>query len=275
MNCLAIYRAERFSPNSVERDRAIMDAVCKRLRQDYNSINVVKEEDISNGMHFTAGEYPLILSMARSQSVLNMLAEEQKRGAIIINSPQQMLNMSRSRIDGLMRENGIPCAPINGSGGWWIKRGDEAAQEKGDVRFANDETEKGRIIKEFHERGITDIVTTAHVDGDLVKFYGVTETGFFFTSYPADTGYSKFGDEQRNGSPRYTPFCKEELHKDATTLARLTGIYIYGGDCIVRSDGSYAIIDFNDWPSFSACREEAAHAIALRAKNIYINKVKE
>ena len=29
----------------------------------------------------------------------------------------------------------------------------------------------------------------------------------------------------------------------------------------MREDGSYVIIDFNDFPSFSRCRKEAARAI--------------
>ena len=40
------------------------------------------------------------------------------------------------------------------------------------------------------------------------------------------------------------------------------GLDVYGGDCIVREDGTFCIIDLNDWPSFSRCREEAAKAIA-------------
>ena len=52
----------------------------------------------------------------------------------------------------------------------------------------------------------------------------------------------------------------------AERLAAVIGLDVYGGDCIVRSDGTFAIIDFNDWPSFSRCREEAAKAIALRVE---------
>ncbi|KAA6328492.1 hypothetical protein EZS27_022616 [termite gut metagenome] len=37
---------------------------------------------------------------------------------------------------------------------------------------------------------------------------------------------------------------------------------VYGGDCIVSSDGTARIIDFNDWPSFAPCRTEASQAIA-------------
>ena len=37
-------------------------------------------------------------------------------------------------------------------------------------------------------------------------------------------------------------------------------------EAIVRADGSFCVIDFNDWPSFSRCREEAAEAIASLIK---------
>ena len=39
---------------------------------------------------------------------------------------------------------------------------------------------------------------------------------------------------------------------------------LYGGDAVVSSEGDIRIIDFNDWPSFSACRDDAAKAIAAR-----------
>jgi hypothetical protein len=37
---------------------------------------------------------------------------------------------------------------------------------------------------------------------------------------------------------------------------------IYGGDCIVGPDGKITIIDFNDWPSYAPCSNEAAPHIA-------------
>lgn len=273
---ISIYRAERYSPNSVERDKAIMDAVCEKLSTRYN-IYKTREEDIeTEGMplmlrladaHLPHSGAPLlVLSMARSRKVLDILTQMEAEGARVINRAQAVLNATRTVIGRMMRENDIPCAPLHGDHGWWIKRGDEAAQEKGDVRFAADERERDATIEEFHKRGITDIVTTAHVRGDLVKFYGVTGTAFFHTTYPTDGGFSKFGDETRNGTSRHTPFNIAALHGDASRLAQLTGIEVYGGDCIVRSDGSYAIIDFNDWPSFSVCRHDAAEAIASVAE---------
>ena len=35
------------------------------------------------------------------------------------------------------------------------------------------------------------------------------------------------------------------------------------------SDGVLKIIDFNDWPSFSSCREEASRAIVARIIDSY------
>ena len=273
---ISIYRAERYSPNSVERDKAIMDAVCEKLSTRYN-IYKTREEDIeTEGMplmqrlpdaHLSHSSAPLlVLSMARSRKALDILTQMEGEGARVINRPQPVLNATRSVIDRMMRENDFPCAPLHGDHGWWIKRGDEAAQEKGDVRFAANEKERDIITEEFRKRGITDIVTTAHVDGDLVKFYGVAGTAFFHTTYPTDGGFSKFGDERRNGTSRHTSFDIAALYSDASRLAQLTGIEVYGGDCIVRSDGSYAIIDFNDWPSFSVCRHDAAEAIATIAE---------
>jgi hypothetical protein len=44
----------------------------------------------------------------------------------------------------------------------------------------------------------------------------------------------------------------------------LAGLDVYGGDWIVQTDGTPVLIDLNDWPSFSPCREEASEAIAQR-----------
>ena len=50
----------------------------------------------------------------------------------------------------------------------------------------------------------------------------------------------------------------------ATRASRVLSLPIYGGDAIITPDGNIHLIDFNDWPSFSSCRDEAAKAIAKR-----------
>ena len=44
----------------------------------------------------------------------------------------------------------------------------------------------------------------------------------------------------------------------------MLNVPVYGGDCVVSEDGSIRIIDFNDWPSFAPCREEAGFYIATK-----------
>ncbi len=47
-------------------------------------------------------------------------------------------------------------------------------------------------------------------------------------------------------------------------LARKLNVPIYGGDVIIDQEGEFWFIDFNDFPSFSCCRKEAAEAIVQR-----------
>lgn len=257
IDLLAIYRAERFSPNSVDKDKAIIEAVTNKLAEKGYNIRYTQEEELTGNEHAD-----IILTMGRQNSTLAFLEKAEASGAVVINSAQSVRNCARATIDRLMRANNLPAAPLTSTCGYWVKRGDEAAQNPNDVMFAADEQEKQAILNAFNLRGITSIVATAHVEGDLVKFYGVAGTNFFAVFYPGDDGCFKFNDELKNGKPNHFDFNKEALHADSTRLAELTGIRIYGGDCIVRNDGTYAIIDFNDWPSFSRCRAEAAEAIA-------------
>ena len=67
------------------------------------------------------------------------------------------------------------------------------------------------------------------------------------------------------------PFDDSKLQSYCSFAAEVLNIHVYGGDCIVSEDGSIRLIDFNDWPSFAPCRDEAAPQIARRIYNL-INK---
>ena len=125
----------------------------------------------------------------------------------------------------------------------------------------------------FVQRGITDWVVEAHLPGDLLKFYGVAG-GFFQYFYPSDDGISKFGDEQRNGLAHHYAFDATQLQTMVEQVAALTSVEVYGGDVIVAPSGEFFLIDFNDWPSFSRCRETAAKAIVAWVKHKYLNETK-
>ena len=58
---LCVYRAERFSPNSVDRDRAVMDAVALLLAGRGIAVKTVGEEQLRPDR-----EDAVVLTMARS-----------------------------------------------------------------------------------------------------------------------------------------------------------------------------------------------------------------
>ena len=261
MKAVLVYRAPQFSPNSVKKDQAILEAVGEELRQRGAQVSYVQEEDLLDDC-----EADVYLTMSRLPETLALLRRKEEQGRVVVNSTRGIeMATTRSQVDRLMRESNIPTAPLcdhdTGAEGYWLKRGDAAAQSLYDVQFAATWNDVERKLGYFHQRGIDDVLIMEHIDGDVVKFYGVQGTSFFRCYYPTDDGQTKFGDEQHNGAAHHYNFSEQQLHEDADKLSRLADVKVYGGDCIVRRDGTYAVIDFNDWPSFARCREEAAQAI--------------
>lgn len=258
MKFLTIRRDDRFSPNSIDNDRLILQAVADRLSKEYGiSIPMVDEANLLSE-DIDADCY---ISMGRLPETLDYLSGKEHSGKKVLNSAQGVKNCQRSFLDKLMRDNGIAMPPVKGNNGYWLKRGDAAAQSKDDVVFCQDEEKLNAAKEKFLQRGVSDMVVSTHVVGDLIKFYGVGDD-FFRCYYPSDDKISKFGDEKINGMAHHYPFDKEAFHKEAARLSKLTGVDVFGGDAIVDSEGKYYIIDFNDWPSFFRCREDAADAIA-------------
>ena len=264
MKILMIQRAERFSPNSVEKDKAILMAVADCLQQRGCEVEIVSEDAGLSEISGNIGDIRIIYSMARLPETLSWLRTLQD--VRIVNAPEAIDNCARTRLQSIMECIGTPIPPEEGSDGYWLKRGDVAAQSKDDVQFAASREELEMKEREFVTRGITSYTVSAHVVGDLVKFYGVHATGFFRFFYPTDDGLTKFDDERRNGEACHFPFDEGKMYRVAERLSEATGVEVYGGDCIVRSDGSFCVIDFNDWPSFSRCCKEVAEAIASLVK---------
>lgn len=258
MKVVAILRSPRFSPNSEDKDRAIMQAVVSRLEKALNIgiPMVVEDEYCCNPV-----SSDLILTMGRLPETLNVLAVKEKDGCKVVNSAEGVsLCNHRGKLIDLMRKTGIPVPPEQGNEGVWLKRADAAAQGKGDVVFCKDDHALEKAKEEFCKRGITEIVESAHIVGDLIKFYSAGTMFRYY--YPSDDGISKFGDEAVNGKAHHYSFDEAALVEDVRSLAAESGVPVCGGDAIIDGNGNYYIIDFNDWPSFSRCREEAADAIA-------------
>ena len=240
---VGIYRRKQFSPNKVDADRKILDAVLANLDCPHT---VLAEEDIEERGLPSATLY---VSMARGEAVLDMLTE---RGATVLNSVDGIIKCSARTWQDEEPVDGFPR---------WLKRSDGCAQTVADVTLCATAEKYEVLAAEYRQRNIT-WVEQPHYEGDLVKFYAVGGTEFFHWSYPAETGQTKFGLESTNPHVHNYPFDVEALKKAASDVAKRIGVTVYGGDAIVQSDGTIRLIDFNDWPSFAPCREEAAAAIA-------------
>lgn len=280
MNILGISRSPRFSPNSVARDRAIFTSVAGELRRLGHDVHTVSEDDFQS-----TGDADAIYNMGRGTAFLKALSAGLRVPAV--NPPGALLRATRTALTQRFAAEGIPIpesltfrvadtsaealSPFAGAcpDGLWIKRGDACAQSAGDVRYLRDGADLDDALRDFARRDITEAIVCAHLRGDLVKFYGVEGTDFFYLYYPTEgKNFSKFGLEAINGAPTGFAFRSEELKACADKAARLSGFIVYGGDAVVLPDGSFRLIDFNDWPSFSRCCAEAARAIAARIDHL-------
>lgn len=249
---IAIRRDDRFSPNSIGKDKAILKSVIDRLDGDIMMIDEAK---------FTANdEADIYLSMGRLPQTISILKAKEDEGARVINSGYGVEACCRSNLDKLMREHNLPIPSIEGTDGYWIKRGDAAAQSKDDIIFCPNKAALDVAKADFAKREISNLVVSAHAKGDLIKFYGV-QNGFFRYYYPTDDEQYKFGHEVHNGAAHHYKFYLTQFRQTVNRLAKIVGVSVFGGDAIIDSKGSFSIIDFNDWPSFSRCRDDAAEAI--------------
>lgn len=269
MNIIAIERDPYNSPGMADNDHAILSAVVERLNILGHNTTLVKH------LQPDTPQTDAIVHMSRKQETLQRLKQLERQGTAIFNAPQAVERCSRSTFIDILEQNGIPQPRYsiirvsseipNGGYPMWIKRGDGWSCHPCDVSFASNKDEATEAINNMLSRGAKKIISSPHLQGDVIKFYGVTGSDdsepFFRMHYP-DAGKTKFGLERHNGECNEYRFDKEELQRIAFAAATAVGIEIFGGDCIISSNGKIHLIDLNDFPSFSAYRDEAAAAIA-------------
>lgn len=270
-----IMRAGAYSPNHIGNDTAIFNAAAEQLRKRGCLVNIYSEEQF-NGAGVNED---IILNMCRERKSIERLQRLEDEGRLVVNSGYGIENCTRERMTRILLGNGIPypdslivdtneaVKPMLKKSGFkscWIKRGDFHAMHKEDVSYVRHPEEAQEVLQEYFLRGIKRAVINVHLEGDLIKFYGVRGTQFFYWFYPFDAGHSKYGYEAVNGKSQGIKFDEQELKDICNRAADELNVEVYGGDCIVGADGKMRIIDFNDWPSFAPCRTEAAPHIAKR-----------
>ena len=255
-------------------DAAVFNETIRHLELAGYEVTTYTEEDVLNREVLE----PVIFTMARSKEVVEKLKEYENRGAVVVNSGYGISNCTREQMTRLLVDNNIPhprsiITPTKdhhiaqrlkeeGMDNCWIKRGDFHAIHREDVTYVRHIEEAEGILSEYALRGIPNAVINEHLVGDLVKFYGVAGSDFFYWFYPFNMNHSKFGHEQINGKATGIAFSVEDMHAICERSAQVLKVKIYGGDCIISPEGEIRIIDFNDWPSFAPCRDQAAPHIA-------------
>ena len=290
-----IMRAGAYSPNHIGNDAAIFNATADQLRKRGCAVNIYSEDQFNKGLV----KERIILNMCREQASIKRLQQLEDDGCIVVNSGYGIENCTRERMTRILLGNNIPYPDsviVNtdeavvdrlkqaGINNCWIKRGDFHAMHKEDVSYVRHAEEAQEVLQEYFYRGIRRAVINRHLVGDLIKFYGMRGSTFFYWFYPFDDGHSKYGLEAINGKSKGLDFDIEQLEKICADAAEALGVDIYGGDCIISptgeiriqaDDGSLSIIDFNDWPSFAPCRNEAAPFIAKCVLKLIKNKLKQ
>lgn len=269
---LCVSRLGKFSPNSQNKDALIMQSVAQKLRTRGYDVDLCTEEELSK----TDKNYLYVLSMARSAEAIARLKQWESKGSVVLNTTLSIGNCFREKQIAILKQNGfsipdsfiadtrkvegLESLPLIESGDFWIKRGDFQTIEREDVIRCKTLEQAKEVLKNYSERNIESAVICSHVDGDVLKFYGVRGTDFIFSYYPRS---DKF-DNIINKEGKRNEFDKKKFFEQVDKLVGLLDLDIYGGDAIVDKEGNTYIIDINDFPSFSACRQEAGEKIVER-----------
>lgn len=280
----AILRAGAYSPNHIGNDAAIITMVADQLRRRGMEVNLYSEEQL------TCGDVTerVILNMCRAPESIDALKRLEDAGALVINSGYAIANCICERKATILLGSGVNYPEsifvdtdrgvVNelterGISRAWVKRGESHGLHKEDVSYVRTPREAQDVLQEYFMRGMRRAVINRHIDGKGVKFYGVADGSFFLWFYPmeADTALRIKGARSKQPSMAAdmdptTGALMDMCLKAADAL----DVDIFGGEAIKSPDGSLTIVDFNDWPSFSTCRSEAAPRIA----RYILNKIK-
>lgn len=274
-----VMRAGAFSPNHIGNDTAIFNLTAEALRKRGCAVKVYSEEEFREA-DITES---VVMAMCREASTIAKLKRLEDEGRLVVNSGYGIENCTRERMTRLLLGNGVPYPDsliVNtnenvkdemeekGFTQVWIKRGDFQTIHREDVSYCRHPEEAQEVLHEYFYRGINRAVINRHLVGDLIKFYGVSGTDFFYWFYPFEGGHSKYGYELINGVSKGIEFDEARLHDICRKASEVLDVRVYGGDCVISADGDIQLIDFNDWPSFAPCRAEASKHIAKSIVNL-------
>jgi phosphatidylglycerophosphate synthase len=275
-SCWGVFREPEHSPLREADDAAILEATGRRLEQFGFSVEYRSPDSLDAAAD---GVPPLVFAMCEGRAALDVLARWERRGVRVINGARAVVNTHREKSLRLLAEHRVPvpesilldsgepvprgAAEARLYAACWVKQAAEHKTREGDVRFASDADAVEDALARLRRRGLTRAVVQRHVEGDMVKFYGVSgPDGTGSDEAPAPGWFQWFYPKEHPAAAH--PFDPAALQGIACRAAHALGLDVWGGDAIVTPEGEIFVIDVNAWPSFALFREEAAGHIAGR-----------
>jgi glutathione synthase/RimK-type ligase-like ATP-grasp enzyme len=263
-SCWGIARERTHSPGRELDDAEILRLTGKHLEAKGFSVALKTPDEVSSQ---TEARPAFVFLMCEGVDVLRRLRAWETAGVRQVNSPLAVQNTYRDRMIARFEEANVRFVPSRLVSTAepdaqvelpvWVKRADVHCTQDGDVVFASTAAEAGQALAALASRSIPRAVLQPHLDGDLIKFYGIGAGGgprggpsWFRWFYHADQVVAGH------------PFDPEALARLVRKAAGALGLEIYGGDAIAGAGGNLVLLDLNAWPSFARFREDAAPAIA-------------
>jgi hypothetical protein len=271
--CWGVFRERTHSPGRESDDTEILRLTGKMLEASGFDVSVKSHEEILDSRDSPP---PSLFVMCEQLPSLRWLQAREAAGARVVNGPLAIRNTYRERT--LLRWEAariafppsrvVPTRPDPESRDLrassyplWVKRADVHYLEAGDVTRAETPESAEVALAGLAGRGIPRAVLQAHVDGDLVKFYGIGHTANSGGMQSRFTPWFRYFHPREDAVHGY-PFDPRALADQARRAAAVLGLEVFGGDAIVTPRGEVLLIDLNAWPSFALYREEAAAQIA-------------
>jgi hypothetical protein len=205
--------------------------------------------------------------MAQAEQVLIELEYLESCGTVVVNRSKGIRNCYRDKFSELLSGEAFSyprftsvkvdqkyIETFHSPHGHWVKRGDFHALDDEDVVHIDSLDLLAPVLKNFQDRGVTDVILQENCQGELFKFYGVRNR-FFNLRYMGRTGKDRYTSVQGNSD---IFFDHNRLEKLVHSAAEILDLDYFGGDCIITESGKMHFIDFNDWPSFRTCCQTAA-----------------
>jgi len=260
IRCLLIFREITNSPNRENDDALILKGVADELVKLGMKVHLIEPEVIDDVID---EKWDCVVPMCENPENLEKI---KKINSIFINPVESVYNCYRRNMFLLVMKHcprvfpksemrdmkdflGRPPSFLN-SHGAWVKRGDVHNTCLHDVHYVKSWDDAIRVKEDFEKRNIKDVLIQEHIEGDLIKFYGVGPGKWFNWFYHKPQVARKY------------PFDLLELQKSAEKFASAVGVEVFGGDVIVTPDLKIYVIDINSWPSFARVRDEAKKEIA-------------